>query len=179
VSRQATAARCVCVAAALFLGCDATTHHKRLTLFFDGVPPLKSSEAVPSTPLTTPAGGKASRQLGYLEHGPYAAKLCGACHEAAAMNALVVPKEELCFRCHELSQHAQYIHGPLASGGCLVCHNPHSSPYGSLLVSESDSFCFRCHDRAVIERIEGHGDSAANCTNCHDAHGSDKKYLLK
>jgi len=170
---------CVCIAAALSVGCDARMRHKTLTVFFDGVPPLKLPEAVPPTANTTPADGPTSRQVGYFAHGPYAAKLCSACHEATAMNALVVPKEELCFRCHELSQNAQYIHGPLASGGCLVCHEPHSSPYGALLVSESDSFCFRCHDRAVIERIEGHGDSAANCTSCHDAHGSDKKYLLK
>jgi predicted CXXCH cytochrome family protein len=179
VSRPATAALCVGVAAALLFGCDARTRHKTLTMFFDGVPPMKETAPAPPPPDTSPAGAPPSRKLVYLEHGPYAAKLCSACHDAAAMNALVVPREELCFRCHEIKQDWRYVHGPLASGGCLVCHDPHSSPNGSLLVSESDSFCFRCHDRAAIEAIEGHGDAAASCTNCHDAHGSDTKFLLK
>jgi predicted CXXCH cytochrome family protein len=170
---------CACVVAALGLACDARTRHRTLTLFFDGVPPAKT--APPAAPKSTagPSEAPPARRLGYREHGPYAAKLCNACHDATATNALVLPPAELCFQCHDLDRSARYIHGPVASGGCLVCHDPHSSRYGSLLVSDSDSFCFRCHDRAAIERIEGHAEAVANCTNCHDAHGSDTKYLLK
>lgn len=170
---------CVCVVAALSLGCDARARHKTLTVFFDGVPPFQAAKSPSAEQPEIPVGVKPSRQTGYREHGPYAAKLCNACHVAAATNGLVVPKDELCFRCHELKQDAKYVHGPLASGGCLVCHDPHSSQYRFLLVSESDSFCLRCHDRSALARIEGHGEAEANCTSCHDAHGSDTKYLLK
>jgi len=169
---------CLCLAAVLSTGCNTMSRHKALTLFFDGVPPPKMREA-PATPITIPDGDAPPRQTGYREHGPFAAKLCSACHEAGGANALVAPKDELCFRCHELGQERKYVHGPLASGGCLVCHDPHSSRYRYLLVSESDNFCFRCHDRGSMEKIEGHGDPEANCTLCHDAHGSDTKYLLK
>ena len=179
MSRHATSAAAACVLAALALGCDVTARQKALTTFFDGVPPPKAAKAPPATVPAVDTGGPASRQVGYREHGPYAAKLCSACHDAAATNALVVPKDELCFRCHDLKQTAKYVHGPLASGGCLTCHDPHGSPFGFLLVSESDGFCLSCHDRAAIERIAGHDDPKANCTKCHDAHGSDKNYMPK
>jgi predicted CXXCH cytochrome family protein len=165
--------------AALSLGCNPTARHKALTIFFDGVPPPKAAEPPLATTPTPAVDRPTSRRVGYREHGPYAAKLCGACHDSASTNALVVPRDELCFRCHELEQDVKYVHGPLASGGCLVCHDPHSSKFAFLLVSESDGFCLGCHDRAALAPIEGHGDPESNCTNCHDAHGSDTKYLLK
>jgi predicted CXXCH cytochrome family protein len=95
------------------------------------------------------------------------------------MNTLVAAGDELCFRCHALRLEKRYVHGPLASGGCMACHQPHTSPYRYLLVSASDSFCLRCHDRAGLVRIEGHLGEADNCTSCHDAHMSDKRYLLR
>jgi len=171
-------ALCACVVALLSIGCSATTRHKVLTLFFDGVPEPRQEVAPALSPTAQPQIAP-PRQVGYQEHGPYAARLCNACHEAGATNALVAPRDQLCFRCHEFPQDPRYVHGPVVSGGCLVCHDPHSSQYRALLVSESDRFCFRCHDPASVERIEGHADFAEDCTTCHDAHGSDNKYLLK
>ena len=113
------------------------------------------------------------------EHGQYGAKLCSGCHESAATNALVLPREQLCFKCHELKLDKKYIHGPLASGGCTVCHDPHSSRNRFLLVSESDTFCFYCHDRATVAPVEAHAGIEGQCTDCHDAHMSDKKYFLR
>lgn len=179
MNRHATVAVGACLVAAMLVACDARSRHKALTTFFDGVPPQKTTGPAPEAERTIPVGGERSRPSGYREHGPYAARLCNACHDAAATNALVAPRDELCFRCHELRQDTKYVHGPLASGGCLACHDPHGSKNGFLLVSESDGFCLRCHDTRLISKIEGHGDSKADCTNCHDAHGSDTKYLLK
>lgn len=179
MNRQTTVAVSTFLLAALLVGCNARSRHKALTIFFDGVPPPKTTEPAPEAQRPNPADVERSRSSGYREHGPYAAKLCNACHNAAATNALVVPRDELCFGCHEIRQDTKYVHGPLASGGCLACHDPHSSKYAYLLVSESDGFCLRCHDRRSISNIAGHDDSKANCTNCHDAHGSDTKYLLK
>jgi predicted CXXCH cytochrome family protein len=115
----------------------------------------------------------------YKEHAPYAAKACDACHDRAATNALIVPKEELCARCHEIEQDVKYVHGPIASGGCLVCHDPHRSRYDALLVSEAAGFCFRCHDREALSKIDEHASPDADCTACHNAHGSDHKFLLR
>jgi predicted CXXCH cytochrome family protein len=167
------------VAAGLFCGCDATSRHKVLTYFFDGVPPLQEPGAAAAAgPAGTPSLLPA-RPISFQEHGPYAAKMCGACHNEAAGNTLVAPPDQLCVRCHALKLDKPYIHGPLASGGCLVCHDPHSSQYRPLLVSDSDSFCFHCHDRETIEKIPGHADLKQPCTACHDAHMSNSKYLLK
>lgn len=170
---------CVSLLAVLSIGCDATSRYRVLSLFFDGVPRPQPPGAAERNPAAAAAGAVPSRQVGFRGHGPYAAKLCNACHEPGAMNALVAPREQLCFRCHEIRMNKKYIHGPLASGGCTACHDPHSSQYRYLLVSESDSFCFYCHDRQTVARVGAHRGVQEQCTTCHDAHMSDKKYLLK
>jgi predicted CXXCH cytochrome family protein len=159
-------------AVVFFAGCSATTRHRVLTTMFDGVPPLR-----PSTPVAaTTAGRQGPAFVVPRVHGPYAAKLCSACHVSKAGNALVSSPEQLCLRCHQFEFGGNYVHGPLAAGGCRACHEPHSSPYRYLLVSESELFCFHCHDR---ERLRGHAGDEPKCTSCHDAHMSAKKFLLK
>jgi predicted CXXCH cytochrome family protein len=165
------------VAATLLAGCDATTRHKVLTYFFDGVPPLQEAGA-PATAAGAP-GLQAPVRPVLQAHGPYAAKLCEACHSESMGNTLVAPRDQLCQRCHELPMDKKYVHGPLASGDCLVCHDPHSSPYRPLLVSEAQDFCFSCHAREAVAAVPGHEGIEEGCTDCHDAHMSDTKNLLK
>lgn len=166
-------------AAALSVGCNTASGHKVLAFFFDGVPPPGSAAATAAGEPALPAHAVRGATAALREHGPYAAKLCDACHDPRAMNRLVVPVEQLCGRCHELDLDRRYVHGPLAAGGCTVCHDPHSSRYGYLLVSESDGFCLTCHDRGALPADTDHAGEAARCTDCHDAHKSDQKYLLK
>jgi predicted CXXCH cytochrome family protein len=163
------------LAAGLLSGCDATSRHKVLTYFFDGVPPLETANAQPAPGAPTPIPGPVSFQ----EHGPFAAKLCGACHSETQGNTLVAPRDQLCERCHTLKLDKAYVHGPVAAGECLVCHDPHSSPYRPLLVSQSDRFCLECHDPKDIANSAGHANLEEPCTTCHDAHMSNQKYLLK
>ncbi len=165
--------------AALAAGCSPATRHKVLTTLFDGVPPEKTEAPVAAPSAAARPAGPASRRSSYSEHGPYAAKLCNACHSAGATNNLVAPKDALCLQCHVLRTDVRYVHGPVVSGGCLVCHDPHSSKYGYLLVSDTDGFCLRCHDADDVRKIQGHAEVQANCTDCHDAHGSNQRYLLK
>lgn len=179
MSPKALAAVGVLLAIAAVAGCTATSRHKGLTIFFDGVPPLKPEQDASAAAPDAGASGPAPPPPVYKEHAPYAAKACDSCHDPAAMNALIVPKEELCALCHETNQDVKFIHGPLASGGCLVCHDPHRSRYDALLVSEAASFCFRCHDRDALLRIDEHRSPEADCIACHNAHGSDKQYLLR
>lgn len=176
--KNRAAAAVLLAVAGLSFACSASTRHKVLTFFFDGVPPPRGA-AVATQPASAAGEQAASRPAGYREHGPYAARLCNACHDSGATNALVAPRERLCLRCHQLGLEKRYVHGPLISGGCLVCHDPHASPYRALLVSESDGFCLRCHDRDALSRIDGHTGTAERCTTCHEAHMSDKRYLLK
>lgn len=172
-------------AAALSAGCSVARHHRVLSLFFDGVPDPQAAVAS-DTPDAQATIGRQLVRVG--EHGPYAAKLCDSCHDSQATNALVVPAEQLCNRCHELGDAKTYVHGPLASGGCMVCHDPHRSTNRFLLVSASDVFCLQCHDRSTLSGlagvagaagVDGHAGDAANCTECHEAHMSDRRYLLR
>jgi predicted CXXCH cytochrome family protein len=170
---------CLCVVAAWTAGCSATTRHRVLTFLFDGVPPLEAKGPSETKPPANGTDAVRPRQPALYEHGPYAARLCGSCHDAAATNALVAPRDRLCLRCHNLGPDKKYVHGPLASGGCLTCHDPHSSAYRFLLVSGPDTLCLGCHEARDVAQIEAHGGAVTGCTSCHDAHMSDTKYLLK
>lgn len=169
----------LCAAAALWAGCTGATRHKVLTALFDGVPPREVAVSADSVAGAAAPGEGLLRSIGYQEHGPYAARLCQACHQAEASNALVAPADQLCFQCHHLDLGKKFVHGPLAAGGCLVCHDPHSSRYGSLLVSASDSFCNHCHEPGSIAPIAAHEGATGRCTACHDAHMSDNEHLLR
>jgi predicted CXXCH cytochrome family protein len=167
------------LAVILLIGCNATSRYEILSLFFDGVPPPAPAEVAEEKAARVSAGAGEAPRFTPRGHGPYAAKMCTACHESAATNTLVAPRDQLCFHCHDLKLDKKYVHGPLASGGCLACHDPHGSRYRYLLVSEADTFCVFCHDQQAIARIEAHAGTSAQCTACHDAHMSDKPHLLK
>ena len=166
------------VVMALGVGCSVAARHKALTTFFDGVPPLAADEPA-GAPAAASAGRAPVAAVALHEHGPYAAKLCGACHDASAANAMVAPKDQLCRTCHELKADWKYAHGPQAAGQCLACHDPHRSKEAGLLVTSGDAVCLRCHERASLSSTEEHADPGAGCITCHDAHGSDSKYLLR
>jgi len=165
------------LAAALALGCGATTRHRVLSFFFDGVPQPQAPAAAAAP--TQPAAAAQQSRIGRVEHEPFAAKECDSCHDKGSSNGLVVSREKLCFQCHDFDLKAKYVHGPLVAGGCLLCHDPHSSPYKHLLRSDSDGFCLSCHDQRDLTKVDGHQAGRVDCTSCHEASMSDKKYLLK
>lgn len=146
-----------------------------MSFFFDGVP-------VPAEPKTEEGKVEEKKEIPRrktcFEHGPYAAKQCEGCHMAGS-NTLIVPKDQLCLHCHVLDIKKQNMHGPLSSGGCTVCHQPHLSPYTYLLVSEPREFCLYCHNPEDVLRNPVHKTVEVQCTACHDAHGSEKAHLLK
>jgi len=159
----------------LLYGCEGKTRYQVLSFFFDGVPPpeeLKQEGGKEGKKVT------AQPQSTYREHGPYAARLCTSCHERGS-NKLLVPIEELCLQCHTLNIKKKYIHGPLASGGCKICHSPHGSIYPFLLISEPKDFCLHCHSKKDILMRDVHRETDEQCTVCHDAHSADNAYLLK
>ena len=62
---------------------------------------------------------------------------CTICHWVSAQpNAttinLSVPKEKICFGCHEQATEAQQ-HAPKVKGQCVDCHDSHSSSRRMLL----------------------------------------------
>jgi predicted CXXCH cytochrome family protein len=160
-------------------GCDPNIRYKTLSFFFDGVPsPYEDVLENEGSGKKRSAEGSGSKKGVYREHGPFAAKECAACHIRSS-NQLVMPVEQLCFKCHVLNIVKKYVHGPLSSGGCRICHSPHGSGYDFLLVAEPKDFCFYCHNKSSILQKDVHLGAETQCTSCHDAHSSDVNYLLK
>jgi predicted CXXCH cytochrome family protein len=158
-----------------FSGCSPETRYETLNFFFDGVP-------VPGE-LKTGAKDRRRREPSdvpiFRKHGPYAAKMCEACHRQGGGD-LIMPVEELCLNCHDLDLQKRKIHGPVAAGGCRVCHHPHGSGKAFMLVSEPADFCFFCHDKAEVLSRDTHKAAAGmTCTECHDPHSSDNDYMLR
>ena len=118
-------------------------------------------------------------------HGPFAAEECIRCHDLrgasgfrgsgggstsasagtdlAEAGRLQMPVTELCLRCHsdysvDAPANADFwIHGPVAAGWCVLCHQPHSSEYPNLLVYEPPArLCTQCHDRSELLDTEEH-----------------------
>ena len=62
---------------------------------------------------------------------------CTVCHLAETEGDmttmdLAMPKEKICFACHEKSAELQH-HSPVVKGQCVDCHDTHSSSRRSLL----------------------------------------------
>lgn len=158
----------------------ADIKYKVLSFFFDGVPaPVKPGQNEQGTQGAQDKGAGQPELGRYAEHGPFAAKLCRACHQQGT-NDLVMPIEELCINCHSLNIKKRYVHGPVASGNCKICHEPHGSAYRFFLVDEPKKFCFYCHKTKDVLKREVHKSSTEmQCTECHNAHASDAEFLLK
>ncbi len=89
----------------------------------------------------------------------------------------------LCFNCHEDEMFIQdHQHGPVATGDCTACHNPHASSNNQLLVApkEQGKLCFECHEtvKKQMDRKNIHDPVAEDCGNCHDPHSSETEYQL-
>ncbi len=172
-----TVLTCLCCGAVL--SCSTPEQkYKVLSFFFDGVPRPAGLEQEAGAPAAGPGQPiqKAVPQI--FEHGPYAAKYCEGCHVRGS-NRLIMPKEQLCNVCHTLGTEKRYVHGPVNSGDCMICHDPHVSAYRYLLISDETDFCFYCHEKNDVYAREVHNDHKALCTQCHDPHMSDNEYLLK
>jgi predicted CXXCH cytochrome family protein len=117
-------------------------------------------------------------------HGPLDA--CDNCHDSKTPDeskahelAQQVPK--LCFRCHEdESKIYPHVHGPVAVGQCLFCHDPHQSKHAHLLIRDTTGLCALCHTKAGLRTIKDHLEpSHAQCLACHNSHASTTRFLLK
>jgi predicted CXXCH cytochrome family protein len=123
-------------------------------------------------------------KISRFTHGPFAAKECGRCHDLsrssgfrestggtpalgsgadlAEAGRLRLPVVELCTHCHasysiDAPENAEmWLHGPVAGGWCVLCHQPHSSLYPNLLAqSPTARLCSACHLReTLIDTVE-------------------------
>ena len=169
------------------ISCNEVERYKALTFFFDGVPSLGSEELkgkfvdYDSQEFTQIP----PNQLWYV-HEPR--KDCTICHGKRGQQKgfslqvrLTAPVPKLCYNCHaDYTASASFVHGPVAVGQCLFCHNPHKSKIKHLLKEPEPKLCYKCHNINTIESIPAHfTNQQFACTDCHYAHASSAKYLLK
>lgn len=118
-------------------------------------------------------------------HEPF--KNCVSCHGDHSEQAstekpnLIATVPKLCYGCHKnyLSPD-EWVHGPVATGKCLLCHESHEADNKSLLSKPVPELCYQCHSAESLESIANHSDkSYENCNVCHESHISPSRMLLK
>jgi predicted CXXCH cytochrome family protein len=170
---------CILAAAAATIvaqwGCSIDKHYKTLSFFFDGVPD-------PNAPGRVSGGGAASTDIQqsptYSAHKPWKEERCEECHARALK--LGGRDSDVCLKCHaeKTTQH-EFMHGPVAVGDCLWCHNPHNSAYAHLLKAPARQTCTQCHATSLLDstRVPEHAQERS-CLDCHDGHGGNARFFL-
>ncbi len=169
----------------LVASCEEEGRHQVLTFFFDGVPPLGGtvSATKSSDPNSKAAGAPAVET--WSVHEPV--KDCTQCHGQQPRRGfsskvqLVAEVPRLCQQCHsKFTALEGWVHGPVAAGDCLLCHNPHRTRTEALLKKPIPELCYQCHETRAIHLIDKHDQpSHAHCTDCHEGHASVTKPLLR
>lgn len=135
-------------------------------------------------------GCHAIKSEGPFVHKPVLDGACLSCHKPTGEKHPRVKKGAftltdngmvgLCNECHERKNVMKYVHGPVASGDCLACHDVHQSDNKTQLKAPGAQLCYKCHTKAKFDRKYPHPPIAeGKCTGCHDPHQSNVKYLLK
>jgi predicted CXXCH cytochrome family protein len=117
---------------------------------------------------------------------------CNSCHvsngkphpaEDVEGFTLVDKSPALCNKCHIPAPAASTQHRPFKRGGCMACHEMHSSANKGLISAPATELCFSCHgplsqrvDTAVTAHSILRKDAA--CMNCHTPHQSAQPKLL-
>ena len=131
---------------------------------------------------------------GSWKHSPVVNLQCLSCHlQSSKPWRIGFPKvkvQELCFNCHAGKKSwfsSNSVHGPLYSGGCTLCHDPHGANNRYMLWADgSMTLCISCHQEFqnlvsednrmpyVHNIIYGKG-----CIACHSPHASDNQFNLR
>ena len=107
---------------------------------------------------------------------------CASCHGIHQSRSTVL-QPTICFNCHRdvRSDANKLSHHPIIEGkvACSDCHNPHGTPYKSMITAEStNQLCYACHADKRGPWIWEHPPVEEDCTICHSPHGSRHETLL-
>jgi predicted CXXCH cytochrome family protein len=128
------------------------------------------------------------------KHSPAAALLCRSCHRADQAGTKVsIPAgrvETVCFGCHVNSGKwpaMSHVHGPVGTGDCTICHDPHGSNSQFQLWTDGKAkLCVVCHEDkkkfatpSAKQKLQVHAIlSARGCVVCHSPHASNYRFQL-
>jgi len=170
----------------LLASCDEVERHRMLTFFFDGVPPLQTEASkAEASGLKAGKAADVAPMGGWHIHPPV--KNCADCHgEQRRMSSsrkvqLVAEVPQLCYQCHtEYATLEGWVHGPVATGNCLLCHEPHKTKPEFLLRKPVPELCYQCHELGAIRMVKNHAEeSYTQCTDCHEGHAGATRSLLR
>lgn len=162
-----------------WLGCSSSPEerYKVLSFFFDGVPDPNASKVSE----TDEFGERTTVARTGSVHKPFAENKCDACHASATGKFEDFDKVDVsaCAKCHQetRTQYA-YMHGPVATGECRLCHSPHESSVKFLMNDASPALCVSCHDAEFLPQNIDH-EISRDCLECHVGHGGEKRMLLR
>lgn len=75
-----------------------------------------------------------------------------------------------------------FVHGPVAVGGCIACHEPHTEFGPSKLRRSPPGLCLDCHaemkPHGPATGLNFHSPFKDGCLDCHDPHASDHEFHL-
>lgn len=126
-------------------------------------------------------------------HFPSSALLCRTCHQSTPeAKQLSIPAgkvETLCFDCHVNNRKwasMTHIHGPVGTGDCTICHDPHGSRHEFQLWADGKGkLCVVCHEgmKRYLEpdpkNFVAHGIlNAQGCGACHNPHATNFRFQL-
>jgi predicted CXXCH cytochrome family protein len=143
-------------------------------------------ELAPPEPMKTPLSPK------ILQDGTMETKMPQLVADLAAKSKMFHPahspiKEgESCVsaKCHIKMVKVKYVHAPVATGACLICHTniKQKPPFG--LVSTGVDLCWRCHKNQKLVVLQSKYlhkiVKDEGCIHCHEPHSSNTtKFLLR
>lgn len=172
--------------------CSPVTRHQVLTTIFDGVPSMPPAEQICAEYATDMLAKEKAEREGKgkpaaevqqaSSHRPYAEKQCDDCHDKTTESGFVVKnKLDLCFHCHTDFIKGGYVHGPVAVGDCLACHDPHTSTLPVLLKVKAADICAVCHKegRQAASMHASTVTAGMACVSCHSPHFGNAPFFLK
>jgi predicted CXXCH cytochrome family protein len=175
----------VLVGVACVVSCTDTERHRALSFLFDGVPPLPGQVFEETQDEDAINAQRRRVEPTWFLHEPQSD--CQRCHgdqkqeNFSRQVKLVSPLPALCYECHDMPQGGKgWVHGPVASGQCVICHEPHRSLNRYLLKRPEPQMCFQCHEETSLKTLPGHDQASFQaCLDCHAGHSSFAKHLLK
>lgn len=124
----------------------------------------------------------------FKNHIPDNRDACVICHKISPELTLIktgnYSDRNPCYMCHKdkIGEFTQdYIHGPVAGGSCIICHDPHGSSYEFNLHNAEDILCGSCHsviDDNKNRKTKHRPFEYGNCDGCHDPHATNYKWVL-
>jgi predicted CXXCH cytochrome family protein len=113
----------------------------------------------------------------YRFHAPLVEGTCDTCHRERRDGPLT--EAALCHQCHpDRSTIYPFVHGPVAAGKCLLCHDAHGSSRPALGRVRLPEMCTSCHDQLSTRK---HTDTSRSkiCILCHNPHYGMNRSLLR